>query len=213
MNDVNTRSYHHGNLRAELVRIGVALVAESGEQALALREVARRAGVSASAVYRHFPGREGLRDAVREASRQALGRAVRGELERLAPSAPDTERILAAGRGYFAFATGEPELFGCLADGFALGDGFGGQAFEAAVDGPVPEAPLPEDPFAALVTLVARASGTRQRAGERAIALWAAVHGIAVLCSRGALRELSERRKRELLEATLRTAVHGVHAA
>ena len=38
--------YHHGNLREELLRQGVALAREKGEAGVVVREAARNAGVS-----------------------------------------------------------------------------------------------------------------------------------------------------------------------
>ena len=38
-------TYHHGNLREELVRTAVQLAREKGEDGVVLREVARRSGV------------------------------------------------------------------------------------------------------------------------------------------------------------------------
>lgn len=49
--------YHHGDLRAGLIRGGIAQLEQSGPEALSLRELARAMGVSASAPYRHFPNR------------------------------------------------------------------------------------------------------------------------------------------------------------
>ncbi|MEO4047105.1 TetR/AcrR family transcriptional regulator [Pseudomonas sp. CAU 1711] len=54
------RSYHHGDLRAALLQAAAQLLAEQGEAAISLREVARRAQVSHSAPYRHFADREAL---------------------------------------------------------------------------------------------------------------------------------------------------------
>jgi AcrR family transcriptional regulator len=53
-------SYHHGDLRAALLRAAAELLEKQGLAALSLREVARRAGVSHNAPYRHFPNREAL---------------------------------------------------------------------------------------------------------------------------------------------------------
>ena len=52
--------YHHGDLRAELVRVSLDLIAEEGLQAFSVAKVAKRANVSPGAPYRHFPDRESL---------------------------------------------------------------------------------------------------------------------------------------------------------
>ncbi|RSM52583.1 TetR/AcrR family transcriptional regulator [Amycolatopsis sp. WAC 01376] len=52
--------YHHGDLRAELVRVSLDLIAEQGPGAFSVAEVARRAKVSPGAPYRHFPTKESL---------------------------------------------------------------------------------------------------------------------------------------------------------
>ncbi|MEU3271322.1 TetR/AcrR family transcriptional regulator [Saccharomonospora sp. NPDC006951] len=56
--------YHHGNLRAELVRESLDLIAEQGLRGFSVAEVARRAKVSPAAPYRHFPERGSLLAAV-----------------------------------------------------------------------------------------------------------------------------------------------------
>ncbi|WP_344862102.1 TetR/AcrR family transcriptional regulator [Amycolatopsis ultiminotia] len=53
-------NYHHRDLRAELVRVALELIAESGMSAFSVAEVARRAKVSTAAPYRHFPDRTAL---------------------------------------------------------------------------------------------------------------------------------------------------------
>ncbi|MEV4148557.1 TetR/AcrR family transcriptional regulator [Amycolatopsis sp. NPDC049691] len=52
--------YHHGDLRGELVRVSLDLIAEHGLAGFSVAEVARRAKVSPGAPYRHFPTRESL---------------------------------------------------------------------------------------------------------------------------------------------------------
>src|SRR5271163_3285812 len=49
-----SKPYHHGNLRESLVAAAIQLIAEVGPAGFNLREVARRAGVSHNAPYRHF---------------------------------------------------------------------------------------------------------------------------------------------------------------
>ena len=56
--------YHHDNLRQTLLESAVALIGEVGPRDFTLREVARRAGVSHNAPYRHFPAKDDLLVAV-----------------------------------------------------------------------------------------------------------------------------------------------------
>jgi AcrR family transcriptional regulator len=52
--------YHHGDLRAELVRVSLDLIAEQGLAGFSVAKVAKLANVSPGAPYRHFPTRESL---------------------------------------------------------------------------------------------------------------------------------------------------------
>ncbi|MFE0027350.1 TetR/AcrR family transcriptional regulator [Amycolatopsis sp. NPDC059021] len=52
--------YHHGDLRAELIRVSLDLIAEQGLAGFSVAQVAKRAKVSPGAPYRHFPTRESL---------------------------------------------------------------------------------------------------------------------------------------------------------
>jgi AcrR family transcriptional regulator len=54
------RPYHHGDLAPALRAAARAILEEEGLAALSLRSVARRAGVSHAAPYRHYPSREAL---------------------------------------------------------------------------------------------------------------------------------------------------------
>src|SRR5579864_5463927 len=100
-------TYHHGDLRSALVRAAMDLLEESGETALSLRAVARRAGVSPAAPYRHYADREALVSAV-----AALG--YRELAERLGaahpyPSTP--EQLTSVAVAYVQFALERPALF------------------------------------------------------------------------------------------------------
>ena len=100
-------TYHHGDLPTALVRAAIELLEESGEAELSLRAVARRAGVSPAAPYRHYADREALVSAV-----AAIGY---GELaERLAvahPSPSTPEQLASVAIAYVQFALERPALF------------------------------------------------------------------------------------------------------
>jgi AcrR family transcriptional regulator len=64
-------SYHHGNLRDSLLQAGSEALRELGPEALSLREIAKRAGVSHNAPYRHFQSKdEFIQDLLEKTSRE-----------------------------------------------------------------------------------------------------------------------------------------------
>ena len=67
------RSYHHGDLRAATLHAAAELLEKKGPDAVVLREVARLAGVSHNAPYRHFPSREALLAALAAEGRDLPG--------------------------------------------------------------------------------------------------------------------------------------------
>ena len=73
--------YHHGNLRPVLVDTAVELARSTGPDGVVLREVARRAGVSHNAAYRHFSDRAAL---LAEVSDRAYADLERAMLDRIA---------------------------------------------------------------------------------------------------------------------------------
>lgn len=73
--------YHHGDLRAELVRVSLDLIAERGLAGFSVAEAARRAGVSPAAPYRHFPERESLLAAAATTVACQLAERVRSAVE------------------------------------------------------------------------------------------------------------------------------------
>ena len=58
--DITARTYHHGDLRAALIDAGLNSLEGTDAEAISLRELARIVGVSATAVYRHFPDKRAL---------------------------------------------------------------------------------------------------------------------------------------------------------
>ncbi len=101
------RSYHHGDLRSALVAAGLDLIKDRAADDLSLREVARARGVSATAVYRHFPDKQALIFAICELGAQQLHDA------QTAAMVGKTRKVAfeAAGRAYVLFALANPGLY------------------------------------------------------------------------------------------------------
>src|ERR1700683_623749 len=101
------RPYHHVELKQTLLDAAVALIAEVGPQAFTLREVARRAGVSHNAPYRHFKDKEDLLAAVATGGFDRLTRA----LAAAGPKASPLDRLRLSGVAYVDFAMRYPRHF------------------------------------------------------------------------------------------------------
>jgi AcrR family transcriptional regulator len=95
-------SERHTGLRTRLIDVGVELVTAEGVQALSLREIARRAGVSHGAPRRYFPTHLELLSAIaRRGFEELAGRGVAAMGE---STASPREQIATLGRVYLDFA-------------------------------------------------------------------------------------------------------------
>ncbi|KID30847.1 TetR/AcrR family transcriptional regulator [Prauserella rugosa] len=89
--------YHRGELRDELVRVALDLIAEQGVAGFSVAEVARRAQVSPGAPYRHFAERESLLAAVATAVASQLADRVAAAAE---PMSDPADALAAAAGAY-----------------------------------------------------------------------------------------------------------------
>ena len=169
-------AYHHGNLRESLLGAAVDLIAEVGPSGFTLREVARRAGVSHNAPYRHFSDRDDLMAAVASQGFAQLAAEMKkaAELE-----TEPVRRLKQAGLAYVSFALSRPEHFAVM------------------FDAPVSISKNPgcaessEKAFGVLRQLV---NDCQQKGAlppgdslDRALLSWSVVHGIAKLAIGGRL--------------------------
>jgi AcrR family transcriptional regulator len=103
--------YHHGDLRAALVKTAVELIGERGVSDFSLAEASRRLGVAPSAPYAHFADREELLAAVAVHALQLF----QSELEQsLANAATPAERLADIARAYVRFAADHEPFFQAL---------------------------------------------------------------------------------------------------
>jgi AcrR family transcriptional regulator len=64
MNKAKTSTYHHGDLQSSLLDTATAMITEHGIEALSLRKLAERIGVSRTAAYHHFKDKNDLLAAI-----------------------------------------------------------------------------------------------------------------------------------------------------
>lgn len=103
------KSYHHGDLRAALLAAAVELL-ESGEP-FSMRAVARRAGVSQTAPYRHFADRRALDGAVAVAGFEDLTSDLTAALAATPASTAPKDVLGGLGVAYVLFALRRPAEF------------------------------------------------------------------------------------------------------
>lgn len=175
------RPYHHGDLRRTLLEASVELIAERGLDALSLREVARRAGVSPAAPYHHFASREELLLALALEGFTLLALAMQTARD-AAASASAIERLGAIGEAYVRFAVAHPAHFrlmfrpSLMSPGTLPQEGAPGQAFALLLDG---------------VSEVLENDDVRKTVDRRGLVLvaWSLVHGAAELLLDGPLAD------------------------
>jgi AcrR family transcriptional regulator len=101
-------SWHHGNLRAEMIQRGTELLKLRGAADLSLRELARLAGVSQTAPTYHFGDKRGLLAAIATEGFHIL---MQMRLAGLKGGMTKDERLRVVMRTYVRFALERPELF------------------------------------------------------------------------------------------------------
>src|SRR6201991_1831635 len=106
--DTNERPYHHGDLRRAIVRAALEILSETQSLEFSLRELARRAGVSHNAPYKHFAEKRELLAAVSAAGFEALTKRMGAEAAKLDhPRA----QLFAVLRAYVHYGVENPALY------------------------------------------------------------------------------------------------------
>ncbi|MFF8746371.1 TetR/AcrR family transcriptional regulator [Streptomyces californicus] len=184
-------TYHHGDLRAACLRAARELLEEDGSAALSLRAVARRAGVSATAPYRHYSDREALVSAVAaEGYRELAEHLARAHS---APSTPD--ELAAVAVAYVRFALEHPALFRAM--------------FAEPCDPTSEERVAATEAISAYVRTIVGAAFPGVDAEALSTTVWALVHGLAFLHLDGKLDSSSP----ETVAAQVTSAVHALFGA
>jgi AcrR family transcriptional regulator len=168
---VRIRGYHHGDLRNALRNAARTILEEEGLAALSLRAVARKAGVSHAAPYRHFPNHEAL---LVELALEGF-EELRGEIA-AAGASPGlvSDRVCDIGSAYMRFVARRPALARLM---------FGAQ--------------LPNrDSFPELAQAadgIANEIGAALGDSALGLAVWASAHGLAMLVLENVI-DLGQRR-------------------
>lgn len=175
---MENKQYHHGDLKAELIKKGLEILDREGVKELSLRKVAKACGVSQTAPYRHFKDKDEL---ITEIVLQAM-QAFNESLSSAAGKHPDNpgNQIREMGVAYVRFFADNPQYLRLLflsniriaseeafcSDTAQLKEGHPFTTFFGAVQRY--KETTPEDP---------------RDMGELLVFCWGLVHGIAVLAA------------------------------
>ena len=165
--------YHHGDLRRDLLQVARREIAEHGAAGLSLAGLARIAGVSQPAPYRHFADRNALIEAVASEGFQELIGQLEAALNDLhPPQTPATALALA----YVRFGEENIELYRLM---FASG------LTPAAAAGSL-LATTADEAFGLLRDVLASSQAPGERRIEQAVyRAWAQLHGLVMLKADG----------------------------
>jgi AcrR family transcriptional regulator len=167
--------YHHGDLRRALLDEALRTIQQDGVDALTLRTIGGRLGVSRTALYRHFTDKRALLSSVAtEGFRLLTDRLLN------AWNAGGIRGFNAMGVAYIRFAMGNPShyrvMFGGFVDNGPRDDDLmreSAAAFQALVD--------------AIVALQREGAVRKDDPLQLAQFIWAAVHGVSMLIIDGQL--------------------------
>ncbi len=176
-------AYHHENLRQTLLDAAVGLIGEVGPRAFTLREVARRAGVSHNAPYRHFASKDELLIAVASEGFERMTAVMKRSA---AKGKTALDRLRLCGSGYVDFALRWPHHF------LVMFDLSGRELTPDPACPPRPEGEMVgKNAFDVLINCILAAQQSGQLpAGDplpQAWIAWSQVHGIAKLAVSGNL--------------------------
>ena len=113
----SSKSYHHGNLKQELILCACRLCEEHGYESLSMRSIAKESGVSQTAPYRHFDTKESLYACVAMEGFKKLSAATNIDISKKVTK----DNMVKTGINYINFGLGNANTYD-LMFGTAVGD-------------------------------------------------------------------------------------------
>ncbi len=169
--ETKERPYHHGDLRRTILETAMAMLGEDSGWAFTLREVARRAGVSHAAPYKHFADKSALLAEIALIGFDRLRGRIAAELSKEA--ANFVSRFEAVGQTYLSFGRENPALYRLM---------FGGELGRNAGVHLDPRTLGAYDLVIGLLEEGQKAGQVRKRPVRgQAAACWAQLHGMVML--------------------------------
>ncbi len=174
------RPYHHGDLRRAIVKAALEILRETQSLEFSLLDLARRAGVSHNAPYKHFADKRDLLAAVSAAGFETLTKRMAHKTAGLSNS---REQLFAMLRAYIDYGVESPALYNLMFGGY-LG-GRSRPAIESA------EAEKTKALLAGVIVngglgrVIPDTSRNERKIAGAVLACWSLVHGLTLLLADG----------------------------
>ena len=176
------RPYHHGDLRRVIVKAALEILRETQSLEFSLRELARRAGVSHNAPYKHFADKHELLAAVSAAGFEMLTNRMAREIAGVGNA---REQLFAMLRAYIDHGVENPALYSLMFGGYLSGPDHGRPAIELA------EAEKTKTLLAGVIIAgglgraIPHTPRNERKIAGAILACWSLVHGLTLLMADG----------------------------
>jgi AcrR family transcriptional regulator len=174
----SSRRYHHGDLHRGIVSAALEVLSESQSTEFSLRELARRAGVSHNAPYKHFADKRELLAAVSAVGFDLLAKRMRNAMEGL--SSPRA-RLLAIARAYVSHGVDNPALYRLMFGGYLTAPDDGRPAIERTAANKTKALLADAITNGALGHAIPNTARNERKIAGAILIFWSQMHGLTLL--------------------------------
>ena len=200
--DVQERPYHHGDLRRAIIEAALEILSETQSLEFSLRELARRAGVSHNAPYKHFADKRELLAAVSTAGFELLTKRMS---DKIADISNPRAQLFAMLRAYVHHGVENPALYRLMFGGYLGGPDNGRPAIERAAAEKTKALLAGVIVDGGLGRAIPNTSRNERKIAGAILACWSLVHGLTLLLADGLVgpREKSDELGDSLMQGML----------
>src|SRR5215467_7495165 len=182
--DINNpeRPFHHGDLRRAIVSAALEILSETQTIEFSIRELARRAGVSHNAPYKHFADKRELLAAVSAAGFEALTKRMTREV---AGHSHARAQLFAMLRAYIQHGVENPALYRLMFGGYLSSPNDGRPAIERAAAEKTKALLAGTIVKGGLGRAVPNLPRNERKIAGAILACWSLVHGLTMLLADG----------------------------
>jgi AcrR family transcriptional regulator len=179
---VQEQPYHHGDLRRAIVEAALEILLETQSLEFSLRELARRAGVSHNAPYKHFADKRELLAAVSAAGFEMLAKRMTSEIAVLRRP---REQLFAMLRAYIDHGVENPALYSLMFGSYLGGPERSRPTIELAEAEKVKSLLADVIVAGGLGRTIPDAPRNERKIAGAILACWSLVHGLTLLLADG----------------------------